>query len=159
MAKKEVKTNALRQLDKENITYEVITYDTSDGLIDGVSVAKKCNEEMDYVFKTLVLEGSDKNYYVFVIPVEKQLDLKKAAKVLNLKSIAMIAQKQLLPLTGYVHGGCSPIGMKKCFPTIVDSSIEDKEYMYVSAGKVGLQMKINPKDLIRVCNGRFEEIV
>ena len=159
MAKKEVKTNALRQLDKENITYEVITYDTSDGLIDGVSVAKKCNEEMDYVFKTLVLEGSDKNYYVFVIPVEKQLDLKKAAKVLNLKSIAMIAQKQLLPLTGYVHGGCSPIGMKKSFPTIVDSSIEDKEYMYVSAGKVGLQMKINPNDLIRVCNGRFEEIV
>ena len=151
------KTNALRLLDNLKINYEVFEYDTS-GPIDALSVSKYLNENPSQVFKTLVTISNNRVNYVFVVPGNLELDLKKAAKAVNEKSIEMIPQKQLLPLTGYIHGGCSPIGMKKQFKTIIDSSATSFDYIYVSAGKVGMQIKINPNDLIRTVNGIFEDI-
>ncbi len=159
MAKKETKTNALRQLDQKKVSYEIHTYDVADGAIDGVSVANKLQEDIKRVFKTLVCVSNTKKYYVYVIPVEAHLDLKVAAKVANEKSIAMIAQKELLPLTGYIHGGCSPIGMKKSFHTFVDSSACQYTTIYVSAGKVGMQVELNPNDLMTIIDGKFAELV
>lgn len=152
---KDIKTNAMRLLDSNGITYKVHTYDISDGLIDGVSVAKKCNEDINKVFKTLVTVTNSKQYYVFVIPVEEKLNLKNAAKVVGAKSIEMIQQKELLPLTGYIHGGCSPLSMKKLFPTYIEESCIDKDTIYVSAGKVGLQIEVNPQDLLKIINGNI----
>lgn len=153
-----VKTNAMRILDREKIKYMVHTYDVSDGAIDGRSVAEKTNEDPKRVFKTLVTVGKSKQNYVFVIPVERELDLKKAAKSVSEKSIEMIKQKELQPLTGYIHGGCSPIGMKKVFTTIVDSSCENYESILVSGGKIGLQIEISPVDLKRAIGCGFDNI-
>jgi len=140
-----MKTNAMRILDSKKIKYQVHDY-TNTNAISGLEVAHVLNENPKQVFKTLVVQGKSKNYYVCVIPVTKQLDLKIVAKFLNEKSVDMIKEKELLPLTGYVHGGCSPFGMKKSFLTIVDETANDFDTVMVSGGKVGLQIELNMKE-------------
>lgn len=152
------KTNAMRQLDQKKIKYEVIEIDNAEGL-SGVQLAIKRNEDPKRVFKTLVTIGQSKNHYVFVIPVDKELDLKKAAKVVDEKNIAMIPQKELLGLTGYIHGGCSPIGMKKFFRTTFHLTALEDDIIYFSAGKVGVQVKLNPKDIEKIIKVEFKDIV
>ena len=151
------KTNAIRQLDTNNIKYEVFEYRT-DGALDAVSVAGYLNEDPEQVFKTLVTVGASKTNYVFVVPGNNELDLKKAAKAVREKSIEMIPQKTLLPLTGYIHGGCSPIGMKKLFKTIIDETAILYDYIFVSAGKIGMQIRINPNDLVGLINAEYIDI-
>ena len=147
MAKKDEKTNVMRVLEQKNIPYTPHAYDPEAGL-DGVSVAQQLGQDLSAVFKTLVARGASGGLYVFDIPVEANLDLKKAAKAVGEKSIAMIHQKELLPLTGYVHGGCSPVGMKKQYPTVFDETAELFDTICVSAGKIGFQVEVNPADLI-----------
>jgi len=151
------KTNAMRILESENIDFKIIEYSKNNG-ISGIDVAEKLGEDKDKVFKTLVTESKDGENYVFVVPVSSELDLKKAAKASNSKKIEMIHQKDLLPLTGYVHGGCSPVGMKKSFKTFIDSSAENLDYFYVSGGKVGMQIKLNPKELANLIDANFYDI-
>ena len=141
------KTNVMRVLDSLGIPYESHYYEEDAGL-SGVDVAKILGEDADRVFKTLVTQGKSGQYYVFVIPVKEELDLKKAARVSGEKAIVMIKQKELLPLTGYIHGGCSPIGMKKQFLGFLDETAELFDTVCVSAGKVGAQVELNPQDLI-----------
>ena len=143
----EEKTNVMRLLDQKKIPYTLHVYDVSDGVLDGVTAAERVGVAPETCFKTLVTVGASRKNYVFVVPVARELDLKAAARAAGEKSIEMIRQAQLLPLTGYVHGGCSPIGMKKRFPTFLDSSAEGLEEMTVSAGKVGRQVTLAPKDL------------
>src|SRR3954453_11367173 len=147
------KTNAMRILDTESIYYGMLSYDNKDGKIDGVSVAQKVDRNVEQVYKTLVIQGSSKGIYVFVIPVEEELDLKKAAKVAKEKKVDMIAVKDIQKWTGYIRGGCSPIGMKKLYPTFIDESAGQLTHMLVSGGKIGVQIEINPSDLQRVTNG------
>lgn len=151
------KTNAMRILESDNIDFEIIEYSTKDG-IGGVDVAEKLGEDKDRVFKTLVTESKEGENFVFVVPVSSELDLKKAAKASGSKKVEMIPQKKLLPLTGYVHGGCSPVGMKKEFKTFIDSSAENLDFFYVSGGKVGMQIKLNPKELVNLIDGEFADI-
>lgn len=143
------KTNAIRLLDSENISYIATEYDVSDNLIDGVSVAQKVGKDPEEVFKTLVTVGHSGENYVFVIPVTGELDLKKAAKAAGEKKIEMIPMKDLLKTTGYVKGGCSPLGMKKSFSTFVDEQIEIVESITFSGGKVGLQLTVVTGDFLR----------
>lgn len=143
------KTNVMRILDKKKIKYNSYCYADTDA-ISGVDVAKALNQNPSQVFKTLVTIGKTKKYYVFVIPVEKELDLKKAAKSVNEKSIEMIKSKDLLPITGYIHGGCSPIGMKKSFLTTIDKSVENFETFIFSAGKIGYQVEMTLNDLSKI---------
>ena len=147
--KKEEKTNVMRVLDSKKISYEGYTYEP-DATLTGTEIAGILNEDPKKVFKTLVTQGKSGVFYVFVIPVEAELDLKKAAKTSGEKSIAMIKHKDLLPLTGYVHGGCSPIGMKKQFKTFIHESATAYDKVFVSAGKVGYQIELRPEDLIAV---------
>ena len=147
MAKKEEKTNVMRVLEQRNIPYTPHAYDPDAGL-DGVSVAGQLGQDPAAVFKTLVARGASGGLYVFDIPVEANLDLKKAAKAVGEKSVAMIHQKELLPLTGYVHGGCSPVGMKKQYPTVFDETAELFDAICVSAGKIGFQVELSPAALI-----------
>ena len=144
--KKEEKTNVMRVLEQKKIPYESHSY-TPDATLTGEEIAGILGENPNHVFKTLVTRGKTGQYYVFVVPVAEDLDLKKAAKASGEKSIEMIKQKELLPLTGYVHGGCSPIGMKKAFATFIHESAADLPRMYVSAGKVGFQVGVDPKGL------------
>ena len=123
-----------------------------------IALGKYLNENPSQVFKTLVTISNNRVNYVFVVPGDKELDLKKAAKIVEEKSIEMIPQKQLLPLTGYIHGGCSPIGMKKLFKTVIDETAKNYESIYVSAGKIGMQIKINPDDLLKIVNGIYGDI-
>jgi len=153
-----VKTNAMRILDSAGIPYEAICYETKDGAIDGVSVAKKTGQDPTKVFKTLVTEAPGRQYYVFVIPVGKELDLKLCAKACGEKSISMIKQAQLLPLTGYVHGGCTVMGMKKAFPVYLDRSASEIEHILVSAGKVGMQLKLNAQDYIDITKATLADL-
>ena len=154
MAKnKEEKTNVMRTLEQKKIPYTAFSYDP-DGPIDGVSVAAETGLDAASVFKTLVTKGASGAYYVFDIPVAENLDLKKAARAVGEKSIAMLPQKELLPLTGYVHGGCSPVGMKKPYPTYFDSSALSLPEITVSAGRRGLQMSLSPRDLLWVTGGK-----
>ena len=141
------KTNVMRVLDGRKISYESHSYDP-DPTLTGEDIAKILGEEPEKVFKTLVTCGKSGTYYVFVVPVKEELDLKKAAKVSGEKSVSMIKQKELLPLTGYVHGGCSPIGMKKQFKTFIHETAEQYDRVFVSAGKVGYQIELAPADLI-----------
>ena len=158
MAKeKDNKTNVMRTLEQAGIAYTPHTYPT-DGAIDGVSVAQMLGQDPECVFKTLVTRGASGAYYVFDIPVAENLDLKKAAKAVGEKSIAMLPQKELLPLTGYVHGGCSPIGMKKLFPTFIDETAILFEKIFVSGGKVGLNLEISPEDLAGFVNADFADL-
>ena len=142
------KTNALRLIDGKGVEYIVHTYDTGDGHNDGISVANKIGKPADAVYKTLVCMDSNGGHCVFVIPVERELDLKKAAKAANAKKIEMLPQKQLLAVTGYVKGGCSPLGMKKPLPTWFDESVISRETVIVSAGSPGLQMELSALDLV-----------
>ena len=150
---KETKTNAMRKLDTLHISYTEHQYDASDGHIDGVAVATKCGLDPDQVFKTLVTQGNDRNFYVFVIPVREELDLKKCAKAAQVKSVEMIHVKDLLKTTGYIRGGCSPVGMKKEFSTFFDETMVLFDTVYVSGGRIGTQIEISPDDLMRVTNG------
>jgi len=150
MAKeKDEKTNVMRVLDAKKVKYIPHIYADTPTTV-GTEIAAVLGEDPDHVYKTLVTVGKSGGYYVFVIPVARELDLKKAAKASGEKSIEMIPQKQLLPLTGYIHGGCSPIGMKKFFPTFVDASAEGFETICYSAGKVGYQVETTPADLASV---------
>ncbi|WKA57950.1 Cys-tRNA(Pro) deacylase [Planococcus shenhongbingii] len=159
MAKKIVKTNAARILDKEKIAHEVLQYDPEDGKIDGVSVAAKIGFSPEMVYKTLVAAGNSKQNYVFVVPVAEELDLKAAAKAAGEKKIEMVPVKEILGLTGYVRGGCSPLGMKKAFPTFIAEQAESLDEIIVSAGKIGMQLKLAPDDLIQATGGRYAAIV
>ena len=153
------KTNAQRILEKAKIEYKAHSYSTEDGKIDGVAVAQKVGMPVEKVFKTLVtVGGKTKQNYVFVLPVNKELDLKKAAAAVGEKSIEMIKSKELLPLTGYIHGGCSPIGMKKLFTTTVDVSAKDCETIIFSGGKIGYQVEVTPEDLGKVIPYTLEDI-
>ncbi len=156
--KKEEKTNVMRVLDAKKIAYESHTYE-ADPTLSGEDIAAILGEDADRVFKTLVTQGKSGTYYVFVIPAREELDLKKAAKACGEKSVAMIKQKDLLPLTGYVHGGCSPIGMKKPFQTFIHSSAKDSDVIFVSAGKVGCQIELSPDDLISIAGCKVSDIV
>ena len=147
MAKKEEKTNVARLLDQRGIPYIAHSY-PPDGPVDGVSVANILGQDPDRVFKTLVCKGASGGHYVFDIPVAESLDLRKAAKAVGEKSVAMIPQKELLPLTGYVHGGCSPVGMKKRFPTVFHETVALFETICVSAGKIGHQVEGDPVQLM-----------
>lgn len=158
MESKSEKTNVMRILDGKKISYESHTYEP-DATKTGEEIAGILNEDPDKVFKTLVTQGKSGVYYVFVVPVREELDLKKAAKAAGEKSIDMIKQKELLPLTGYVHGGCSPIGMKKQFPTFIHETAADYDKIFVSAGKVGFQIEIAPSDLIKVTGCKYSDIV
>lgn len=143
---KDDKTNAMRTLDSVGAIYTAHTYETKTAL-SGVEIAKRLGYDESVVFKTLVTVAASKKHYVFIVPSAKELDLKKAAASVGEKSVAMIKQAELLPLTGYVHGGCSPIGMKKQFETVIDISAESKEKIIVSAGKIGRQMEISLNEL------------
>ena len=159
MAKnKEEKTNVMRTLDQKKIPYTAFSYDPN-GPIDGVSVAAETGLDAAGVFKTLVTKGASGAYYVFDIPVAENLDLKKAAKAVGEKSIAMLPQKELLPLTGYVHGGCSPVGMKKQFPTVFHETVNDLELVAVSAGKIGHQVQVKPADLLNLLRAKTADVV
>ena len=151
------KTNVMRILDQKKIKYLPHTYNTD--IVDGISIASALNEPVERVFKTLVTVANTGANFVFCVPVAETLDLKKAAKVVGVKSIAMIKQKDLLPLTGYIHGGCSPIGMKKPFRTTIHASAKEFENFFVSAGRVGYQIEVNPLDLANLVSARFEEII
>lgn len=154
----EFKTNVMRILDKAKITYKAHTYDHSDGAIDGAAVAEKMGQNPEQVFKTLVTKGAGRDYYVFVVPVLKELDLKKAAKSVGEKHVEMIHVKDINKVTGYIRGGCSPIGMKKQFTTVFDKSAENIETIIVSAGKIGYQIELAPKDLIELVGAKTAEI-
>ena len=143
------KTNVMRLLDQKKIPYTAHDY-SGTGAIGGTEVAAALGEDPDRVFKTLVTEAAGRKYYVFMIPVERELNLKKAAKAVGEKKLEMLKAKELLPLTGYVHGGCSPIGMKKAFPTVIDESAEGLESLCFSAGKIGYQVETTLKDLERI---------
>ena len=156
--KKDEKTNVMRVLDGKKISYTSHSYEP-DATLTGEEIAGILGEPADKVFKTLVTQGKSGAYYVFVIPVKEELDLKKAAKASGEKSVSMIKQKELLPLTGYVHGGCSPIGMKKQFTTFIHETATQYERMFVSAGKVGFQIEIDPRDLIAITGCEAADIV
>lgn len=156
--KKEEKTNVMRVLDGKKIPYESHRYEP-DATMTGEEIAGILGEDTDRVFKTLVTQGKSGAYYVFVIPVKDELDLKKAAKAAGEKAVSMIKQKELLPLTGYVHGGCSPVGMKKQFATFIHETATEFEHVFVSAGKVGAQIELSPKDLIAVTGCKTADIV
>ena len=159
MAKnKEEKTNVMRTLDQKKIPYTAFSYDPN-GPIDGVSVAAETGLDAASVFKTLVTKGASGAYYVFDIPVAENLDLKKGAKAVGEKSIAMLPQKELLPLTGYVHGGCSPVGMKKQFPTVFHETANELALVAVSAGKIGHQVQVKPDDLLKLLRAKTADVV
>ena len=158
MAKnKDNKTNVMRTLEQAGIAYTPHTYDP-DGPTDGVSVASLLGQDPECVFKTLVTRGASGAYYVFDIPVAENLDLKKAAKAVGEKSIAMLPQKELFPLTGYVHGGCSPVGMKKQFPTVFHETAEIIDTIMVSAGKIGFQVECAPGDLMNLLDAATADV-
>ena len=159
MAKhKEEKTNVMRTLEQKKIPYTPHTYDP-DGPIDGVSVAQALGQDPACVFKTLVTRGASGGYYVFDIPAAENLDLKKAARAVGEKSVAMLPQKELLLLTGYVHGGCSPVGMKKLFPTVFHETAVELDTIMVSAGKLGHQIACDPKALLALVRADTADII
>ena len=156
--KKEEKTNVMRVLDGKKIPYESHSYEP-DATMTGEEIAGLLGEDPQKVFKTLVTQGKSGAYYVFVVPVKEELNLKKAAAAAGEKAVSMIKQKELLPLTGYVHGGCSPIGMKKQFPVFIHETAAGFEKVFVSAGKVGFQIELSPSDLILVAGCKTADIV
>ncbi len=147
-----LKTNVMRILDKAGIQYNTYTYELKDGLIDGISVAEKIGKPIEYVFKTLVTQGISREYYVFLIPVSEELDLKAAARAVREKAIDMIKITDINKVTGYIRGGCSPIGMKKEYRTVLDMSCKGVNTIIISAGKIGHQVELSPEDLIKLIN-------
>lgn len=158
MAKNNDKTNVMRILEQKGAVYTSHCYKDTDA-VSGIEVAEVLNEDPNQVFKTLVTQGASKNYYVFLVPVHRELDLKKGAKAVGEKSIAMIKAKELLPLTGYIHGGCSPVGMKKQFRTTIDISAENFETILFSAGKIGYQTEMSLGELRKVVSFDLADIV
>ncbi|MET4562794.1 Cys-tRNA(Pro)/Cys-tRNA(Cys) deacylase [Lysinibacillus parviboronicapiens] len=159
MAKaKHTKTNAVRLLEQQKIQFDVMEYETGDGQVDGVSVAEKIAQPVSHVFKTLVAKAGAQKLFVFVIPVAEELDLKAAAKVVGEKKIEMLPVKELLGYTGYVRGGCSPVGMKKLYPTVIDASAQEQGRIIVSAGKIGMQIHVQLDDLIAVTKAQLAPI-
>lgn len=157
MRKKEEKTNAMRVLDQKGIFYKIHSY-VNTNAISGIDVVTVLQENPNVVFKTLVTESKTGNHYVFLVPVNKELDLKKAAKTVGEKSISMLKQSKLLPLTGYIHGGCSPIGMKKLFKTVIDISANDYDKIIFSGGKIGYQIEISLMDLKKAISFELSDI-
>lgn len=153
------KTNAMRFLDTKKITYSTYTYEVDENHLDGISVANQLNQDIQFVYKTLVTRGQSKQIYVFVINVADELDLKACAKAVHEKNIEMIHVNELLGLTGYIRGGCSPIGMKKNYPTIISSTAKDLDSFIFSGGKRGLQIECNPLELAQHIRAEFKEII
>ena len=158
MKEKINKTNVARLLDKAKVSYTLVPYEVDENDLSATHVAEQLGEDIAQVFKTLVLHGDKSGYFVCVIPGGEEVDLKKAAKVSGNKKCELIPMKELLPLTGYIRGGCSPIGMKKAFPTFFHATCEDFDYIYVSAGVRGLQLKIEPNKLVDVVRGTVADI-
>lgn len=158
MAKKENKTNAMRILDKNKINYHTKTYEC-DEFIDGIHIADMNGDPYEQSFKTLVTVGKSGGYYVFVVPIDKEIDFKKAAKIVGEKSVEMIPVKDINAVTGYIRGGCTPLGMKKLYPTVIHESAKDFDEIIISGGKLGMQILLNPEDLAKVVNARFENVI
>ncbi len=158
MSKKEVKTNAMRMLDRQKIPYTYEEYEC-DEFTDGIQVADQLGYDHKVVYKTLVTIGKTGAHYVFVIPIEEEIDFKKAAKVVGEKSLEMLHLKELTKVTGYVRGGCTAIGMKKQFPTVIQQDAEELEKMYVSGGKLGIQIQLKPQDLKKATNAKFADVI
>lgn len=150
------KTNAIRILDQHKITYKIHSYDKK-MLDNGIGLTEQIKEPIDKIYKTIVFEAND-DYYVGIVPIEAEVDMKKIASTFNVKKLSLLHLKELTKVTGYLRGGCSPIGMKKVFPTIIDETALLKESIIVSAGKIGLQVEINPKDLKKVIDIQFADI-
>lgn len=155
---KEVKTNAVRILDRNKVEYELNKYECDD-FKDGVSIADMLEQSYDMSFKTLVTVGKSGKYYVFAIPVDKEINMKKAAKEVSEKNIEMVHVKDINAVTGYIRGGCTPIGMKKNYPTVINESAKEHEKIIVSGGRLGLQIILTPDDLVKVTNGRYADII
>ncbi|MGN0252069.1 MAG: Cys-tRNA(Pro) deacylase [Oliverpabstia sp.] len=151
---KEMKTNAMRILDKNHISYELLQYEC-DEFIDGLHTAEKTGAPVEQSFKTLVAQGKSRQYYVLVVPIAEEVHLKQAARVVGEKSIELIPVKEITKVTGYVRGGCSPLGMKKLFPTFIHNSAENFDKIYVSGGRIGTTICLNPQELARVTHARF----
>ena len=155
--KKEIKTNAMRFLDKNKVTYEMVTYEC-DEFVDGIQLAAKLGIPQEETYKTLVTTGKTGEHYVFVIPVAAELDLKKAAKSVGEKSIEMLPVKEITKVTGYVRGGCSPLGMKKSFKTVIHTAAKELPFFYVSGGRLGSQIKCSPQALAESIEGQFADV-
>ena len=153
------KTNAMRILDQKKVSYQVIEYDIKDGNIDGVSVAKKVGKPVESVYKTLVMVGSSKNYYVAMVPVEANVNMKLVAKHFGEKKMEMIHVKDILKITGYIRGGCSPLGMKKAYKTVIDESINEIDEIVFSAGKQGLQIEMSSDGLIEILSCDVKKVI
>ena len=158
MSKKEVKTNAMRILDRLKISYEYTTYEC-DEFTDGVQVADKLGYPHELVYKTLVTIGKSGGYYVFVIPIEAEIDFKKAARTVKEKSLELLHLKDLTKVTGYIRGGCTAIGMKKQFPTVIQESAKKLEQIHISGGRLGMQLKLSPFDLQKAANAEFADVI
>lgn len=158
MGKKELKTNAMRMLDKLAIPYEYMTYEC-DEFISGIDTADMNGLPHEMVYKTLVTTGKSGEHYVFVLPIEAELDLKSAAKTVGEKSVEMLPFKEITKVTGYVRGGCTAIGMKKKFPTVIDSSASKLDAIYVSGGKIGMQLKLKPDDLKKAADAEYADVI
>lgn len=159
MAKEKInKTNVARLLDKAKVSYELIPYEVDESDLSAVHVADSLGENVEQVFKTIVLHGEKSGYFVCVLPGDHEIDLKRAAKVSGNKKCELLPMKELLPVTGYIRGGCSPIGMKKHFPTYIHHTAEQYPYIYISAGQRGLQIKLDPADLLREARAEYAEL-
>lgn len=155
---KELKTNAMRILDKHKIPYEIINYEC-DEFIDGIHTAEKTGAPVEQSFKTLVMQGKSRQYYVFVVPISEEVHLKNAAKTVGEKSVEMIAVKDINQITGYVRGGCTPIGMKKLYPTVIHESAQNFEKIYISGGRIGTSITVSPNALTEVTGAVFADII
>ena len=155
---KELKTNAMRFLDKNKIEYKINVYECEE-FVDGVTVAEKLVQSKEETFKTLVAQGKSGAYYCFLLPVAEELDLKKGAKSVGEKSVELLHVKDINKVTGYVRGGCTPIGMKKQFMTVVHSSAEELPYFYISGGRIGTQIQLSPAALVEAIRGKFDDIL
>ena len=155
---KEIKTNAMRILEKEKIPFTCHTYECEE-FTDGIQIADMLSLPHEKVYKTLVTIGNSKNYFVFVIPVAEELDLKKAAKAVGEKSVSMIHVKDINQVTGYIRGGCTAVGMKKQYVTRLDESAKNKDIIYVSGGRIGSQIELKPGDLLKACRGEYADII
>ena len=158
MGKKEVKTNAMRMLDKHHIRYDMIQYEC-DEFIDGLHTAEKTGAPVEQSFKTLVAQGKSKQYYVFVVPIAEEVQLKQAAKVAGEKSVELIPVKEITKITGYVRGGCTAIGMKKQFKTVINNTAKELDTIYISGGKIGLQLALRPDDFCIAAAAVYGDII
>ncbi|BAK47277.1 uncharacterized ACR protein [Clostridium sp. SY8519] len=154
---KEAKTNAMRMLDRKKIPYEMLRYECEE-FIDGMHMAEATGADADLSYKTLVMQGKSRQYYVYVIPIAMEVDLKKAARAVHEKSVEMIHVKDINKVTGYIRGGCSPIGMKKQYPTVIHCTAEQQPRIYISGGRIGLSLKLKPEDLVAMTGAVFADI-